>query len=84
MKKLHVELGCDGYDITIGGGLLADAAKMFDLNRKILVLTDDGVPENYAEKIKESASYAEILTLPAGEGTKSLIALEKVLTKMAY
>ena len=39
------------YDVIVENGALDDAEKHFNLNRKVLVLTDDGVPEMYAEKV---------------------------------
>ena len=39
------------YDVIVENGALDDAEKYLNLNRKVLVLTDDGVPETYAEKV---------------------------------
>ena len=39
------------YDVIVENGALDDVEKYFNLNRKVLVLTDDGVPEMYAEKV---------------------------------
>ena len=39
------------YDVIVENGALDDVEKHLNLNRKVLVLTDDGVPEKYAEKI---------------------------------
>ena len=82
MQKLHVELGKRGYDITVLSGALALAGEVFDLNRKVFILTDSGVPREYSEKIKSAASDAIIYTVPMGEGAKSFAVLENVLTSM--
>lgn len=72
MTTLRMELGERGYDITVGAGLLSEADKYFDLDRRVLVVTDDGVPTEYAEALLASAREGYLVTLPAGEGTKSL------------
>ena len=72
MTTLRMELGERGYDITVGAGLLSEADKYFDLDRRVLVVTDDGVPTEYAEALLASAGEGYLVTLPAGEGTKSL------------
>lgn len=41
------------YDVIVENGALDDVEKHLNLNRKVLVLTDDGVPEMYAEKVRE-------------------------------
>ena len=51
MTTLRMELGERGYDITVGTGLLAEANKYFDLDRRVLVVTDDGVPKEYIRKV---------------------------------
>lgn len=43
------------YDVIVENGALDDAEKHLNLNRKVLVLTDDGVPEMYAEKVAKNA-----------------------------
>lgn len=75
-------LGERSYDITVGKGLLTSAEKYFDLQRKILVLTDDGVPEEYSKAIAEKAKNSKIITVPQGEGSKSLETFGFVLREM--
>ncbi|MBE6599766.1 MAG: 3-dehydroquinate synthase [Ruminococcaceae bacterium] len=76
--KLTVELGKNSYNIIIERGALLRAGKIFDLDRKTLVLTDDGVPKEYAEAVARQAKDAHILTVPTGEGSKSIEVFEKV------
>lgn len=82
MTTLRMELGERGYDITVGAGLLAEAGKYFDLDRRVLVVTDDGVPREYAEAVLASAREGYLLTLPSGEGTKSLEMLGLLCSEM--
>ena len=55
------------YDVIVENGALDDAEKHLNLNRKVLVLTDDGVPEMYAEKVAEKCETPVVVTLKHGE-----------------
>ena len=83
MTTLKMELPTATYDITVGRGALALAGSLFNLNRRTLVVTDSGVPAEYAEAVAESAAEAEILVLESGEATKSLDGYATVLRTMS-
>ena len=72
MTTLHLELGKDGYDITVGEGILSRAGELFNLNRRVAILTDSGVPREYAQAVAGCAREAKIITVELGEGAKSL------------
>ena len=78
-----MELGERAYDIYVGSGILDMAGELFDLDRRIFILTDTGVPREYSEAIKKCSKGAVIYTVPMGEGSKSLSTLEAVLSAMA-
>ena len=82
MTTLHLELGINSYDINIGSGLLARAAEFFDLKRKVIVVTDSGVPVEYSETVAEAALESRIVTVDEGESSKSFEGLAKVLSAM--
>ena len=71
-----------GYPITIGRGALSKAGSLFRLDRKVLILTDDGVPRAYAEAIAAAAKAPYIEVVPQGEGSKSFPVYERVLSRM--
>ncbi len=71
MTTLQLELGERSYGITVGRGLLDSAMEYFNLDRKVFIVTDSGVPEEYAKKIARCAKCAKIVTVPEGEGSKS-------------
>ena len=48
---IHINLNENSYDIIVEGGILADANKYFNLNRRVLIVTDDGVPAEYAKSV---------------------------------
>ena len=77
-----MNLGERSYDIIVGGGILEDADKLLNLDRKVFILTDTGVPREYPEKILEKSREAVIFTTKEGETSKSLPTLTKVLEVM--
>ena len=83
MTKLRMELGQDSDDIHIGEGLLSKVCEIFDVGRRVLVVTDSGVPAEYAKAVAEAIPEARVVTLPMGEGTKSISGFETLLLAMA-
>ena len=79
---LHMELGENGYDIVLEPGCLGRAGELLDLDRKTLIVTDDGVPEIYAETVAGACKQAVTVTVPQGESSKSFPVLEKILSLM--
>ena len=51
--KLHVDLKENGYDILMEHGILYHLNDYIDLNRKVMIVTDSGVPEAYANIVRE-------------------------------
>ncbi len=82
MRTLRMELGERSYDITVGHGLLCHADKYFNLNRKVFIVTDSGVPEDYAKTVARLCLDAKILTVPEGEGSKSIETYGMLLREM--
>lgn len=70
------------YDITIGTGILGDAGKLFALDRKVLVITDEGVPAQYADAVLRQCPDASLLVIPQGEGAKSFATLQTILSAL--
>ncbi len=70
------------YDITVERGCIARAGEYLDLDRRVLVVTDDGVPAEYADTVAGMCSHPVKLVLPQGEGTKCLARFEEILTVM--
>ncbi len=79
---IPVNLGNDSYDVVVGRGLLKSCNEMFDFDRKVAVITDDGVPAEYSMAIKNMCREAYIITVPQGEKSKSISTLEEILTAM--
>lgn len=82
MTALRINLNENSYDITVGQNLLNNAENYLNLHRKVLVVTDSGVPEVYAKTIAEKAKHAKIVTVAQGEASKSFETLQSVLRAM--
>ena len=82
MTTLHLTLNGGGYDITVGQGLIDTADKYFNLNRKVFIVTDSGVPRQYAESIAKRARESLIVTVDEGEDSKSLAVFERLCREM--
>ena len=70
------------YRITVGRGILERAAELFDLNRKVLIVTDSGVPSEYSSAILSQCPQGCVFTLQQGEGNKTLASVESVLREL--
>ena len=79
---LTISPGGKDYDVTVESGCIGRASNLLDLDRKCLIVTDDGVPTEYSDKIAAQCKEAVIMTLPQGEESKSMANLEKLLTEM--
>ncbi len=79
---LHMNLGADSYDILIERGILSHAAEQVDLNRRVCILTDSGVPRQYAEAVAAQCKTPLIVTIPQGEGSKTIETWQGVLARM--
>ena len=49
---LTVNMQEQTYDVVVERNSLTKINEYFDLNRKVLIVTDDGVPSEYSETIK--------------------------------
>ena len=78
-----MELGASSYPIIIGRDILKNAKEYFRLDRKVFIVTDDGVPKEYALTVKDLCKDATVMTVKAGEGSKSISTLEKLLFAMS-
>ena len=71
MTTIQLNLAERGYVINIGRGLTDKAGEIFNLKRRVLIITDSGVPKEYAERILSQCNDGEIVTVDQGEGSKS-------------
>lgn len=82
MMVISVSLGTQSYPIILDSGVLSHAGEHLDLARRVLVVTDSGVPEEYAETVAGACRQARICTVPAGESSKNMDSYQQLLGEM--
>ncbi len=80
--KLSMNLGERSYDILIARGALGNLHQQVDLQRKVLIVTDTGVPERYAQQVAEQCLTPLIQCVPQGEGSKSMEVFTQLLASL--
>ncbi len=80
--NIHVNLEDHSYDIIVERGILQKAGQHLNLDRRVLVVTDSGVPNEYAEFVAGQCKKPVICTVQMGEGAKSLEVFGELLQKM--
>ncbi len=79
---LHLDLPQNGYDIILERGALARAGELLKLDRRVLIVTDSGVPAAYAETVARQAQAPTIVTIPEGEASKCFSMLELLCRRL--
>ena len=81
-----MEIDCntqqDSYTITVERDAIWRAGQLADLDRKVLVVTDDGVPQAYADAILSQCSEGYIYVIPQGEASKNTEAFTEILKEL--
>ncbi len=80
--KFSVKHALGTYEVHCEKGALSHIGDFFDLNRRALIVTDSGVPKEYAEAVAGAAKNPVILTVSEGEESKSLRTMEMLCEKM--
>lgn len=70
---IPINLGEKSYDIVLERGALKKAGELlgFSDGRKVLVVTDSGVPEEYVNTVAKSFSKSYTFVFPEGEQSKN-------------
>ena len=79
---IPVNLPLGSYDITIEKGVLKKSGSLLNLNRKVLIVTDSGVPAEYAKTVAAQCKTPYIATVPMGEESKSFPIFEELCAAM--
>ncbi len=89
MVNVKVDLGKNSYPIFIGEGTLAKIGEMLELygfTHEIIIISDATVAELYSEQLshglKRHCTVLGMLTVPAGEPSKSMAVVERLVTEM--
>lgn len=81
-RRVPVRLGERGYTVVLQRGGLQNAGAFFNLDRPAFIVTDEGVPEEYARTVAAQCRRSEIFRLPRGEAAKTFDCLQALLSRM--
>ena len=80
---IPVKTASGGYDIILQRGALKCADQYLDLNRRVLIVTDNGVPAEYARSVASLCAAPIVLTIWQGEQSKSIDSWTLILKKLS-
>ncbi len=79
---IPVKISNGEYNIYLEKGSLSKVGALLNLNRKALILTDNGVPESYSLKVADRCMKSVIVTIKQGEQSKSFENYKSILSTM--
>ena len=79
---LNVKTSVGQYDIVINRGVLKGLKEYLNLDRKVLIVTDSGVPCEYAETVAAQCENGYIFTFSQGEESKNFETYQAILKQM--
>lgn len=79
---ISMDLGSESYDIWLERGALAKANTFLKLDRKVLIVTDSGVPAEYAQTVAKQCKTPYIEVFPQGEPQKNMDTYQAILGRM--
>lgn len=66
-------------DVVIGKGIFSDLAKYVNLDRKVLVIADSGIPKKYINTVSKQCKDCYVRYFPKGEANKNIDTYELLL-----
>ena len=85
VRKVHIELGPNSYDVLIGRELLPRMAELlhgYQIKGPYAVIGDAGL-RKWSDQMKGELRGASVSSVPAGEASKSLAQAESLLRQLA-
>jgi len=80
--EIKVKTSTGGYKIILEKGALQRADEYLNLNRRVLIVTDSGVPIVYSETVAKKAKTPYIVTINEGEESKNFDSFKMLLEKL--
>ena len=82
IKQININIPNNSYIITIGNDLLCNVNQYFNLNRKVLIVTDDNIPLEYIIKVKHCIKECFTITLNHGEKNKNFQNYQEIIKSL--
>lgn len=78
--ELFVDLKEHSYSVIISKGAIKKLKDYLDIKGKILIISDDLIPDQYINSVKEAFPQALIFKIKHGEENKNIITYQDILT----
>ncbi len=82
MATISVNAQGQCYDITVRRGALQNLKDLLNLDRRVLVVSDNGVPEEYTAAVVAQCKEPVWVTFPQGEASKNIDIFSRILRTM--
>ena len=79
---IPVKVKSGNYNIYLERGAISRAREYFNLERKVLLVTDSGVPSEYAECVAAQCKEYKIFTFEQGEASKNFDTYKAILERL--
>lgn len=78
----NVKMNDKNYDIIIKQNCIDEVEQYLNLQRKALIITDDGIPTQYINKVLQKCNQGYVYTIKQGEESKNFNNYEKIINFM--
>ncbi len=79
MKTIQMNLKDRSYPIYLGRGMIQNVSKYISLERKVCIISDDGVPQTWIDHVVRQCPHAIVHIVKQGERSKSMGTFESCL-----
>lgn len=80
--KFNIRKKVEKYDIRIIKKGLKKASELFDLDRKVLIITDKNIPDQYINEVASQAKESLIYKIEPGEKSKNIEVYKDIMNYM--
>ena len=80
--ELRLELGPNSYDIIIERGSIKKLNNLLDLQRKVAIISDDLIPEEYINTALKQCKEGYVIRFPHGEENKTIETYKTITEKL--
>ena len=79
---MTVKTSTGSYEIVLERGAIKRIGELCDIKKRALIVTDDGVPQEYSKIVAEQFDKSIIKTIPQGEKNKNFDTYKELLEAM--
>ena len=80
--KIDVKTSTNNYDVIIERDILNKVNKYVDLSKKVLIVSDSGVPSIYVDTLKKQCVDPYVFIFKCGEESKNINTYQEILSFM--